>query len=101
MAAGKLIAARRNEYRIRRWKLRGVVRSRRPKVRRIGSQVQFEFSRYLKHRSRPVFEARAPRSGRVRALPGHTHPLGQTLIVTSGLGWAQQEGGPIEEIRQG
>jgi len=31
----------------------------------------------------------------------HTHPLGQTLIVTSGLGWAQAEGGPIEEIRPG
>src|SRR4051812_15126806 len=31
----------------------------------------------------------------------HTHPLGQTLIVTSGLGWAQREGGPREEIRPG
>jgi len=31
----------------------------------------------------------------------HTHPLGQTLLVTSGLGWVQREGGPIEEIRPG
>jgi quercetin dioxygenase-like cupin family protein len=31
----------------------------------------------------------------------HTHPLGQTLIVTSGLGWAQRLDGPIEEIRPG
>lgn len=31
----------------------------------------------------------------------HTHPLGQTLIVTYGLGWAQREGGPVEEIRPG
>ncbi|TGD96718.1 (R)-mandelonitrile lyase [Methylobacterium nonmethylotrophicum] len=31
----------------------------------------------------------------------HTHPLGQTLIVTAGLGWAQTEGGPREEIRPG
>jgi quercetin dioxygenase-like cupin family protein len=31
----------------------------------------------------------------------HTHPLGQTLIVTVGLGWAQREGGPVEEIRPG
>jgi quercetin dioxygenase-like cupin family protein len=30
-----------------------------------------------------------------------THPLGQTLIVTSGLGWAQREGGTVEEIRPG
>jgi quercetin dioxygenase-like cupin family protein len=31
----------------------------------------------------------------------HTHPLGQTLIVTAGCGWAQREGGPIEEIHPG
>ena len=31
----------------------------------------------------------------------HTHPLGQTLVVTTGLGWAQREGGPVEEIRPG
>jgi quercetin dioxygenase-like cupin family protein len=31
----------------------------------------------------------------------HTHPLGQTLIVTAGLGRAQREGGPVEEIRPG
>jgi quercetin dioxygenase-like cupin family protein len=31
----------------------------------------------------------------------HTHPLGQTLIVTAGCGWAQHWGGPIEEIRPG
>ena len=31
----------------------------------------------------------------------HTHPLGQTLIVTSGLGRVQREGGPVEEIRPG
>ena len=57
----------------------------------------------------PLFEA--PEPARVRAAsvsfePGartawHTHPLGQTLIVTSGVGWAQQWGGPVEEIRAG
>jgi quercetin dioxygenase-like cupin family protein len=31
----------------------------------------------------------------------HTHPLGQTLIVTAGCGWTQCEGGPIVEIRPG
>lgn len=31
----------------------------------------------------------------------HSHPLGQTLIVTSGYGRVQREGGPIEEIRPG
>src|SRR5437588_5013212 len=31
----------------------------------------------------------------------HTHPRGQTLIVTAGVGRVQIEGGPIEEIRPG
>jgi quercetin dioxygenase-like cupin family protein len=31
----------------------------------------------------------------------HTHPCGQTLIVTAGLGWTQCEGEPREEIRPG
>ena len=31
----------------------------------------------------------------------HTHPLGQTLVVTAGCGWTQCEGGPITEIRAG
>ncbi len=31
----------------------------------------------------------------------HTHPLGQTLIVTAGCGWVQRDGGSVEEIRPG
>jgi 4-carboxymuconolactone decarboxylase len=31
----------------------------------------------------------------------HTHPLGQTLIITSGCGWVQSEGAPIEEVGPG
>ncbi|GGZ44021.1 (R)-mandelonitrile lyase [Mesonia mobilis] len=31
----------------------------------------------------------------------HTHPAGQTLIITSGAGWVQREGGPIEEVGPG
>jgi len=57
----------------------------------------------------PLFQAGEPTrlsGGRVTFEPGartmwHTHPLGQTLIVTSGLGWVQCEGGQIEEIRPG
>jgi quercetin dioxygenase-like cupin family protein len=60
-------------------------------------------------RIQALFEASNParvRSASVTFTPGartawHTHPLGQTLVVTSGLGWAQREGGPIEEIRPG
>jgi quercetin dioxygenase-like cupin family protein len=57
----------------------------------------------------PLFEAPSPARVRVASVtfePGartawHTHPLGQMLIVTSGLGRAQGWGGPIEEIRPG
>ena len=57
----------------------------------------------------PLFEAPAParvRGASVTFEPGartawHTHPLGQTLIVTAGCGLAQRWGGPIEEIRPG
>jgi quercetin dioxygenase-like cupin family protein len=57
----------------------------------------------------PLFQVGDPTrlsGGQVTFEPGartmwHTHPLGQTLIVTSGLGWVQSEGGPIEEIRPG
>jgi len=57
----------------------------------------------------PLFQAREPAraaSASVTFEPcartaWHTHPLGQTLIVISGLGQAQHEGGPIEEIRPG
>jgi quercetin dioxygenase-like cupin family protein len=31
----------------------------------------------------------------------HTHPLGQTLIISSGCGWVERWGGPIEEVRPG
>jgi quercetin dioxygenase-like cupin family protein len=56
-----------------------------------------------------LFEAPLParvRGASVTFEPGartawHTHPLGQTLVVTSGLGWTQREGGSIEEIRPG
>jgi len=57
----------------------------------------------------PLFQAREPaRTGAAQVTfePGartawHTHPLGQTLIVTAGLGWLQREDGPIEEMRPG
>ena len=57
----------------------------------------------------PLFQAPEPArvsGAHVTFEPGartawHTHPLGQTLIVTSGCGCARREGGPIEEIRPG
>ena len=57
----------------------------------------------------PLFEAEEPgrsSGAQVTFEPGartawHTHPTGQTLIVTFGRGRVQREGGPVEEIRQG
>jgi len=57
----------------------------------------------------PLFEAAEPAravAASVTFEPGartawHTHPLGQTLVVTAGCGRAQRWGGPIEEIRPG
>lgn len=57
----------------------------------------------------PLFqpnESRRAAAAMVTFEPGartawHTHPLGQTLIVTSGCGWVQREGSPVEEIYPG
>jgi len=57
----------------------------------------------------PLFDANDARRGASATVtfePGartawHTHPLGQTLIITFGLGWVQREGGPVEEVRPG
>ncbi|TMI90847.1 MAG: cupin domain-containing protein [Bacteroidetes bacterium] len=57
----------------------------------------------------PLFTANESRRGAASSVtfePGartawHTHPLGQTLIVTAGCGWIQRDGGPVEEIHPG
>ena len=57
----------------------------------------------------PLFSANTPSrtsAGRITFEPGartawHSHPQGQTLIVTAGKGWVQQWGGQVEEIEQG
>lgn len=57
----------------------------------------------------PLFQPNEARRGAAASVtfePGartawHTHPLGQTLIITAGCGWVQKEGGPIEEVHPG
>ena len=57
----------------------------------------------------PLFPVREPgrvSAGSVTFEPGartawHTHPLGQTLIVTAGCGWVRRWGGPVEQIHPG
>jgi quercetin dioxygenase-like cupin family protein len=81
-------------------------------IKRIGSQASNKapadwFTGTV--RIDPLFQAPAPAraaSASVTFEPGartawHTHPLGQTLIVTAGCGRAQRWGGPVEEIRPG
>jgi quercetin dioxygenase-like cupin family protein len=81
-------------------------------VKRVGSQLSAKgpsewFSGTV--RIDPLFQAPDPTivsGASVTFEPGarpawHTHPLGQTLIVTAGCGWAQRCDGPIEEIRPG
>jgi quercetin dioxygenase-like cupin family protein len=81
-------------------------------IKRVGSQASTKgpsnwFTGIV--RVDPLFHAPEPArvsGAHVTFEPGartawHTHPLGQTLIVTSGCGWAQCEGESIEEIRPG
>lgn len=57
----------------------------------------------------PLFQANNPAraaGASVTFEPGartawHTHPLGQTLIITAGCGRVQREGGPVEEVHPG
>jgi quercetin dioxygenase-like cupin family protein len=81
-------------------------------IKRIGSQPSVEgpaewFTGTV--RIDPLFSAQEPShvsGARVTFEPGartawHSHPLGQTLIITSGSGRVQHEGGPVEEVHPG
>jgi quercetin dioxygenase-like cupin family protein len=81
-------------------------------IKRIGSQASNKgpadwFTGSV--RIDPLFQAAQPArvtGASVTFEPGartawHTHPLGQTLIVTSGAGLAQRWGGPVEQIHPG
>ncbi len=81
-------------------------------IRRVGSQPSGKGpAEYFTGAVRidPLFQPPDParaRGASVTFEPGartawHTHPLGQTLIVTAGRGWVQRDGGPVEEIRPG
>ena len=81
-------------------------------IKRIGSQASGKGPEaYFTGAVRvdPLFQAPDPArviGASVTFEPGartawHSHPLGQTLIVTAGCGWVQRAGGPVEEIRPG
>src|SRR3954454_13809865 len=81
-------------------------------IKRVGSQASSKGPAGLftgAVRVGPLFQAPDPAlvaGASVTFEPGartfwHTHPLGQTLMVTAGCGWVQREGGAIEEIRPG
>jgi len=81
-------------------------------IKRVGSQPSTKGpSEWFTGTARigPLFDAIDPalvQGASVTFEPGartawHTHPLGQTLVITAGSGWVQRDGGPIEEIRPG
>jgi quercetin dioxygenase-like cupin family protein len=88
------------------------VREQSMEINRVGTQVS---SKGPAHwftgtvRIDPLFQANAPAraaGASVTFEPSartawHTHPLGQTLIVTAGCGFVQRWGGPVEQIRPG
>jgi quercetin dioxygenase-like cupin family protein len=87
-------------------------RSKAMEIKRAGSQASGKGpAEYFTGAVRvdPLFQAPDPArvaGALVTFEPGartawHTHPLGQTLVVTAGFGWVQREGGPVEEIRPG
>jgi quercetin dioxygenase-like cupin family protein len=87
-------------------------RNAKMEIKRIGSQASYQGpADYFTGTVRvdPLFDSPDPArvvGAGVTFEPGartawHTHPLGQTLVVTSGCGRVQRWGGPIEEIRPG
>jgi quercetin dioxygenase-like cupin family protein len=81
-------------------------------IKRVGSQPSAKGpAEYFTGTVRvdPLFQAPDPAfvsGANVTFEPGartawHTHPLGQTLIITAGAGWVQREAGPIEEVHPG
>ncbi|MCA9284598.1 MAG: cupin domain-containing protein [Phycisphaerales bacterium] len=81
-------------------------------IQRVGSQASVQGPKEWftgSVRIDPMLTAKAPSSvgaASVTFEPGartawHTHPLGQHLIITAGLGWVQTEGGQIQEVRPG
>ena len=74
-----------------------------PSTRTLSSRVPFPNSQAY---NPPCVGRRRLMQSSVTFEPGartawHTHPLGQTLIVTAGCGWVQREGGAIDELRPG
>jgi hypothetical protein len=84
----------RNRRQIDGWKLEDLVHNLRRKGQLIGLRGACASIRCSRRLIQPC-------SWRDRRTAWHTHPLGQMLVVTSGLELAQREGGPIEEIRAG
>ena len=84
-----------------KWKSSELALSPPGKARQSGLRERRVSTRYFRRPIPLAFKAPALRSNPGARTAWHTHPLGQTLVVTSGLGCAQREGGPIEEIRPG
>ena len=69
--------------------------------RQSGSRAPYGSIRFFRRPIRRLFKVASVTFEPGARTAWHTHPLGQTLIVTAGCGWVQREGGAIEEIRPG
>ena len=98
---GSLSRARRTDDGSLRWKSKGTVHNSPGKARRIISRALFAWTLCSTLRSRRGFVGASVTFEPGARTAWHTHPLGQTLIVTAGYGRAQRWSGPIEEIRPG
>jgi quercetin dioxygenase-like cupin family protein len=105
LSAAEIVAAQQST-------IKALGRNETMQITRAGSQPSVKgSSEYFTGTARidPLFPVRDPSrvsAGSVTFEPGartawHTHPLGQSLLITAGLGWVQREGGPIEEVRPG
>jgi quercetin dioxygenase-like cupin family protein len=86
----------------KRWKSNEVAPSHRAKGLRNGLLALYVLTRCSSHLIQHARTARVLRSFEPGARTAwHSHPLGQTLIVTAGRGRVQRWDGPIEDIRPG
>lgn len=86
---------------LRKWTSKKVVHSLPPKVKPSILLELYALTPYSRRQNQHVLLAPVSRSSLVRLTAWHTHPLGQTLIVTAGCGLAQRPCEQIEQIRPG
>lgn len=81
----------RHKQRTAEWKLHVAARTRRARDRRNGSPALSASTRCSRYRRRPIISGASVTFGPGGRTAWHTHPLGQTLVVTFGCGWLERQ----------